>query len=58
MANGRNMLMMGLAGLAVGIYVGNTMKKGYVTRQVRTTGRTLMKKARGSVEEQLNNWMD
>ena len=52
------MLMMGLAGLAVGIYVGNTMKKGYVTRQVRTTGRTLMKKARGSVEEQLNNWMD
>lgn len=56
--NGRNMMMMGLAGLALGIYVGNTMKRGFVSRQVRSTGRHLMRRARGSVEQQLNNWMD
>lgn len=57
-ANGRHMMMMGLAGLLLGIYVGNTMKKGYVTTQVRTTGRNLMRRARGTVEQQLDNWMD
>jgi len=57
-ANGRNMLLMGLAGLAVGIYVGNTMSKGYVTKQLRSTGRVLLRKARGTVEQQMNNWMD
>ncbi|MDI9460348.1 hypothetical protein [Candidatus Darwinibacter acetoxidans] len=58
MANGRSMVLMGLAGLALGIYVGNTMNKGFVTRQLRSTGRVLMRKARGTVEQQLNNWMD
>ncbi len=58
MANGRNMMMMGLVGLAVGIYLGNTMKTGSVSRHVRSTGRTLARKARGQVEQQLNNWMD
>jgi len=58
-ANGRNMLLMGLAGLAVGIYVGNTvMARGFVTRQLRSTGRSLLRRARGTVEQQLNNWMD
>ncbi|NMB00180.1 MAG: hypothetical protein GX971_01460 [Firmicutes bacterium] len=58
MANGRNMMIMGLAGLALGIYVGNTMKRGAVSRQVLSTGRHLMRRARGTVEQQLNNWMD
>lgn len=57
-ANGRNMLLMGLAGLAVGIYMGNTMTKGSVTRQLRSTGRSLLRRARGTVEQQLSNWMD
>jgi hypothetical protein len=57
-ANGRNMLLIGLAGLALGIYVGNTMNKGYVTRQLRSTGRSLIRRARGTVEQQLDNWMD
>ncbi|HBG00441.1 MAG TPA: hypothetical protein DDW87_02545 [Firmicutes bacterium] len=58
LANGRNMMIMGLVGLALGIYVGNSMRTGSVTRQVRSTGRTLMRKARGQVQQQLNNWMD
>ena len=58
MANGRNMMIMGLVGLALGIYVGNTMKTGSVSRRVLSTGRTLVRKARGQVEQQLNNWMD
>jgi hypothetical protein len=58
LANGRNMMIMGLVGLALGIYVGNTMKTGSVSRRVRSTGRTLVRKARGQVEQQLNNWMD
>lgn len=58
LANGRNMMMMGIASLALGIYVGNTMKKGSITRQVRSTGRTLMRRARGTVEQQMNNWME
>ncbi len=58
LANGRNMVVMGLIGMALGIYVGNSMKAGSVTRQVRSTGRVLMRKARGQVEQQLNNWMD
>jgi hypothetical protein len=57
-ANGRNMMIMGLVGLALGIYVGNSLRTGSVTRQVRSTGRTLMRKARGQVQQQLNNWMD
>ena len=57
-ANGRNVLLAGLAGMALGIYVGNTMNKGYVTRQLRSTGRSLIRRARGTVEHQLNNWMD
>lgn len=57
-ANGRNLMIMGLAGLALGIYVGNTMKRGVVSRQVRTTGRHLIRRARGTMEQQLNNWMD
>lgn len=58
MANGRNMILVGLAGLALGIYVGNTMNKGYVTNQLRSTGRFLLRRARGTMEHQLNNWMD
>ncbi|HHT69337.1 MAG TPA: hypothetical protein GXZ85_08805 [Firmicutes bacterium] len=57
LASGRNMMIMGLVGLALGIYVGNTMKTGTVSRQVRSTGRILARKARGQVE-QMNNWMD
>jgi len=52
------MMIMGLVGLALGIYVGNSLRTGSVTRQVRSTGRTLMRKARGQVQQQLNNWMD
>lgn len=51
-------MIMGLVGVALGIYVGNTMKTGSVTRQVRSTGRTLARKARGQMEQRLNNWMD
>jgi len=58
LGNGRNVMIMGLVGLALGIYVGNTMKTGSVSRQLRTTGRVLARKARGQVEQQLNNWMD
>lgn len=58
MASGRNMMIMGLVGMVLGIYVGNTMKTGSITRQVRSTGRILARKARGQVEQQLNNWMD
>mgnify|MGYP001083897677 FL=1 len=58
LGNGRSVMIMGLVGLALGIYVGNTMKTGSVSRQLRTTGRVLARKARGQVEQQLNNWMD
>ncbi len=58
MANGRNMMIMGLVGMALGLYVGNNMKAGSVSRQVRSTGRILARKARGQVEQRLNNWMD
>jgi hypothetical protein len=57
LASGRNMMIMGLVGVALGIYIGNSMKTGYVSKQVRSTGRTLARKARGQME-QLNNWMD
>ena len=58
LGNGRNVMIMGLVGLALGIYVGNTMKMGSVSRQLRSTGRVLARKARGQMEQQLNNWMD
>jgi hypothetical protein len=58
LANGRNVMIMGLVGMALGIYVGNTMKAGSVSRQLRSTGRVLARKARGQMEQQLNNWMD
>lgn len=58
MANGRSVMMAGLMGLAVGVFVGNTMKRGLVTRQVRSTGRTIMKRARGTVGQRIASWMD
>lgn len=51
--------MAGIMGLAVGVVVGNTLKKGLVTRQVRSTGRTIMKRARrGTMGQRLVSWMD
>ncbi|MDI9412682.1 MAG: hypothetical protein QM401_03785 [Bacillota bacterium] len=58
MGNGRGIMMAGLAGLAVGIYVGNTMKKGMVPRQLRSTGKTIIRRARGTVGRQLNDWLE
>ncbi|NMA60298.1 MAG: hypothetical protein GX956_00250 [Firmicutes bacterium] len=58
MANGRGVMMAGIMGLAVGVLVGNTMKRGLVTRQVRSTGRTLMKRARGTMGQRIVSWMD
>jgi hypothetical protein len=58
LANGRGMIMAGLMGLAVGVFVGNTMKKGLVTRQVRSTGRTIMSRAKGTVGQRIVGWMD
>lgn len=49
-----NMFITGLVGLAVGVYVGNTMKKGYVTRQ----GRRLMRRAKDGVEQHMDHWLD
>jgi len=57
LASGRNMMIMGLVGMALGIYIGNSMRTGYVSNQVRTTGRTLARKAKDQME-QMNNWMD
>lgn len=50
--------MAGIMGLAVGVIVGNTMKRGLVTRQVRSTGKTIMKKARGTMGHRIVNWME
>lgn len=58
MINGRGMMVAGLAGLAIGIYVGNTMKKGYVPRQLRSTGKTIIRRAQGTVGRQINDWLD
>lgn len=58
LGNGRGIMMAGLAGLAVGIYVGNTMKKGMVPRQLRSTGKTIIRRARGTVGRQLNDWLE
>lgn len=53
-SNGRGLLMAGLLGLALGVFLGNSAKRGSITKQVRSTGRTLMKRARGTVE----HWVD
>lgn len=58
MSNGRGWMMAGLVGLAVGVFVGNSVKRGTITKQVHSTGRTLFKKARGTVEHGLSSWID
>ncbi len=44
--------------MAVGVFVGNTMRRGMVSRQMRSTGRNLMRRARGTVEHRLGAWME
>ncbi|HHY16076.1 MAG TPA: hypothetical protein GX521_08380 [Firmicutes bacterium] len=56
-ANGRGVFAAGIVGLALGVYLGNSMKKGSVTRQVRSTGRTIFRRARSTVGNRLDNWI-
>jgi ribosomal protein S19 len=55
--NGRNMITAGLVGLALGVYLGNSMQKGTVTKQMRSTGRTVFKRAWDTVGSTLDNWI-
>ncbi|NLJ74607.1 MAG: hypothetical protein GX331_06380 [Firmicutes bacterium] len=58
MSNGRGIIIAGILGMAVGVFVGNTMRRGMVSRQMRSTGRNLMRRARGTVEHRLGAWME
>ncbi len=56
-ANGRGVFAAGIVGLAVGVVLGNSMKKGFVNKQVRSTGRTIFKRARSTMGNRLDNWI-
>lgn len=58
MSNGRGILIAGILGMAVGVFVGNSMRRGAISRQMRSTGRNFMRKARGTVEHRLGAWME
>ncbi len=48
--------MVGL-GLAIGVFVGNSVKRGTIAKQVRQAGRILFKRAQ-SIEHDLSSWLD
>ncbi|NLJ80201.1 MAG: hypothetical protein GX335_04155 [Firmicutes bacterium] len=58
MSNSRGVIGAGIVGLAVGVFLGNSVKKGIITRQMRTTGRTVLKRARATVGRGLMSWID
>lgn len=58
MTSTRGMILAGIIGVALGVYVGTTMQRSPTTRQIRLTSQNLWRRARGVVQNGVNTWME
>ncbi|MGI6148852.1 MAG: hypothetical protein GX195_03085 [Firmicutes bacterium] len=54
----RSVVLAGVIGMVVGLYVGITMQQTPASRQIRMTGQNLWRRARGLVQSGANSWME
>lgn len=58
MTSTRSVLLAGIIGMVVGLYVGITMQHTPASQQIRMTSQNLWRRARGLVQSGANSWMD